>query len=92
MITPQGYHEKNSVSIWTRHGRKLIDVQTYINCMEALKPDIFQVLADADTSTESSLKRVKRSVDDTIKFTAVCANLKEKSEVRSTIGNVIHLW
>ena len=81
MLTPQGYHEKNSVSIWTRHGRKLIDVQTYINCMEALKPDMFQVMADADTSTESSMKRVKRSVDDTIKFTTICANLKEKSEV-----------
>nr|CAG4636286.1 EOG090X08JG [Eubosmina coregoni]SVE69881.1 EOG090X08JG [Eubosmina coregoni] len=79
--TPQGYHEKNSVSIWTRHGRKLIDPQTYINCMESLKPDMFQAVADADTSTDSTMKRVKRSVDDTIKFHSICANLKEKSEV-----------
>lgn len=49
--------------------------------MESLKPDMFQAVADADTSTDSTMKRVKRSVDDTIKFHSICANLKEKSEV-----------
>lgn len=79
--TPEGYHEKNSISLWTRGGRKSVDSQTYISCMEALKPDIFQAMPDGDTTSNSSLKRVKKSVDNTVKFTALCAELKEKSEV-----------
>nr|CAG4651094.1 EOG090X08JG [Simocephalus serrulatus]SVE94321.1 EOG090X08JG [Simocephalus serrulatus] len=79
--TPEGYHEKNSISLWTRGGRKLVDPHTYISCMEALKPDIFQAMVDGDTSPSSSFKRVKRSVDDTVKWSSICADLKENSEV-----------
>nr|SVE82567.1 EOG090X08JG [Daphnia magna] len=79
--TPEGYHEKNSISLWTRGGRKLIDPQTYITCIEALKPDMFQAIVDGDTTSNSSVKRVRRSVDDTVKFAGICADLKEKSEV-----------
>ena len=79
--TPEGYHEKSSISLWTRGGRKLVDAQTYISCVEALKPDIFQAMVDGDTTSSSSFKRVKRSVDDTVKFTGICAELKNNSEV-----------
>ncbi len=79
--TPEGYHEKSSISLWTRGGRKLVDAQMYISCMEALKPDFFQAMVDGDTTPTSSFKRVKRSVDDTVKFTGICAELKNSSEV-----------
>nr|SVE75838.1 EOG090X08JG [Daphnia hispanica] len=79
--TPEGYHEKNSISLWTRGGRKLVDPQTYMTCIEALKPDMFQAIVDGDTTSNSSAKRVRRSVDDTVKFAGICADLKEKSEV-----------
>lgn len=72
---------KNAVSVWTRGGRKLIDTTTFVSSMEALKPDVFQMLADSDTTLNSSTKRVKNSVDATIKFAAICAEAKEKSEV-----------
>nr|SVE74265.1 EOG090X08JG [Daphnia barbata] len=80
-ITPEGYHEKNSISLWTRGGRKLINPEIYMSCIEDLKPDMFQAIVDGDTTSSSSAKRVRRSVDDTIKFTAACADLKEKSEI-----------
>nr|SVE73639.1 EOG090X08JG [Daphnia atkinsoni] len=79
--TPEGYHEKNSISLWTRGGRKVVDPQTYMTCIEALKPDMFQAILDGDTTSSSSVKRVKRSVDDTVKFAGICADLKEKSEI-----------
>nr|CAG4649450.1 EOG090X08JG [Scapholeberis mucronata]SVE93700.1 EOG090X08JG [Scapholeberis mucronata] len=78
--TPVGYHDKNSVSLWTRGGRKLLDPQTYISCMETLKPDLFQAMVDTDTNPSSSFKRVKRSVDDTVKFLRACNQLKRNSE------------
>ncbi|EFX83200.1 hypothetical protein DAPPUDRAFT_315961 [Daphnia pulex] len=46
VATPEGYHEKNFISLWTIGGRKLIDPQTYISCIEALKPDMFQAIVD----------------------------------------------
>ena len=49
--------------------------------MEALKPDLFQALADGDSNLNSSMKRVKKSVDATVKFASTCALLKEQSEV-----------
>lgn len=46
----------------TRGGRKLVDPQTYISCIEALKPDMFQAIADGDTTQRSTDKRVRKSV------------------------------
>lgn len=42
---------------------------------------MFQAILDGDTTSNSSVKRVRRSVDDTVKFAGICADLKEKSEV-----------
>lgn len=42
---------------------------------------MFQAIVDGDTTSNSSVKRVRRSVDDTVKFAGICADLKEKSEV-----------
>ena len=92
--TPEGYHDKHAVSLWTRAGRKLVDASTYMSCMEALKPDVFQMLSDSDTKPNSTAKRVKTSVDATIKFARTCAELKENSEVYifkcSFVYSVIH--
>ena len=90
-LTPEGYHDKNSVSMWARGGRKLLNPTSYISYVEGLKPDIFQMLCDGDTNVDSSTKRVKKSVDSTLKFATLCASLKEKSEVDNIIQYNIHL-
>lgn len=79
--TPEGYHDKNSVSVWTKGGRKLLNPTSYISYVEGLKPDIFQMLSDGDTNITSSSKRVKKSVDATLKFAKLCDSLKNESEV-----------
>nr|CAG4643306.1 EOG090X08JG [Ilyocryptus agilis] len=81
--TPGGYHDKNSISIWPKGGRKLLDAKSYISCMEELNPDVFQLLSDGDTAINSSAKRVKKSVDATFKFAETCADLKNKSKTLS---------
>nr|CAG4650264.1 EOG090X08JG [Sida crystallina] len=78
---PQGYHDKNSISMWTRGGRKLVDPSTYMSCMEVLKPDVFQLLADGDTEVKSSNKRIKKAVDATLSFAEMCTYMKENSQV-----------
>jgi len=42
---------------------------------------MFQAIVDGDTTQSSSAKRVRKSVDVTVKFAGVCADLKEKSDV-----------
>lgn len=79
--TPQGYHDKKSVSLWTRGGRKLIDPHIYMSSIEILKPDIYQLLADGDATMDSSLKRLKKSVDATVNFAEQCHSFRKKSEV-----------
>lgn len=58
-----------------------MDPNSYIQAMEALKPDFFQALSDGDSNMNSSAKRLKKSVDATVKFASTCALLKEQSEV-----------
>lgn len=57
--------------------------------MEALKPDLFQALADGDSNLNSSMKRVKKSVDATVKFASTCALLKEQSEVAVNYDSIV---
>lgn len=42
---------------------------------------MFQAIVDGDTTQSSSAKRVRKSVDVTVKFAGICADLKEKSDV-----------
>nr|CAG4640977.1 EOG090X08JG [Eulimnadia texana] len=81
IATPQGYNEKSYVSIWGRSGRKQVDAGTFIEMMEAQKPDVIQILADGDTDLNSSKKRLTKAVDRTLSFAETCWALKEKSEV-----------
>jgi len=71
--------------MWARGGRKLLNPTSYISNIEGLKPDIFQMLCDGDTNVNSSNKRVKKSVDSTLKFAALCDSLKANSELLKQI-------
>nr|CAG4638543.1 EOG090X08JG [Cyclestheria hislopi] len=89
--TPQGYHEKHSLSIWTRGGRRLLDASTYMSSIEAMKPDWFQYLVDADTNVNSSSKRLQKSVDRTVDFAKICFSIQQKSEVLKEIPAFISI-
>ncbi|XP_014673970.1 PREDICTED: queuine tRNA-ribosyltransferase subunit QTRTD1-like [Priapulus caudatus] len=77
---PTGYNEKTCVSVWGQSGRTKVDIEAYISIVEAFQPDWFQALCDSDTGKESSLKRIRKSVDRTISFLDSCLKMQEASK------------
>ncbi|RIA89345.1 tRNA-guanine(15) transglycosylase-like protein [Glomus cerebriforme] len=62
------YNTDKYVSIYTCHGVRQITSDSYIKYMNIYKPDIFASLADKITDETPSLKRIKKSVDRTLKW------------------------
>ncbi|GFG40511.1 hypothetical protein Cfor_07575 [Coptotermes formosanus] len=81
VVTPHGFSEMDTISIWPRNGRKQLDADKYMDIIEAFQPDMYQVLCDGDTNTTSSKRRVQKSVDRSITFFERCIKRHEKSEV-----------
>lgn len=56
----------------------------FMAIQQALQPDWFQCLSDgeASCSEETSIKRVRKSVDRSLVFLDNCLQLQEESEVR----------
>lgn len=81
VVTPHGFSEMDTISIWPRNGRKQLDPDKYMDIIEAFQPDIYQVLCDGDTNTTSSKRRVQKSIDRSIIFFERCIKRHEKSEV-----------
>lgn len=65
---PSGYNDKSSVAVWGRAGKMKMDPKLFVKMQEAFQPDWIQCLGDADTDKESSKKRVKKAVDNTLNF------------------------
>ncbi|CAG8581770.1 8052_t:CDS:2 [Funneliformis mosseae] len=56
------------VSVYTAHGVRQVTSDSYIKYMNIYKPDIFVSLVDNIADEAPSLKRVKRSVDRTLRW------------------------
>lgn len=74
------FHEKDLVPIFSRSGRKNFTSERYMQLVEAFKPDIYVPLFDGDTDSESSKKRLQKSLDRTEKFIEQCLEVHRKSE------------
>lgn len=57
--------------------------------IETLKPDIYLALCDGDTDSQSSKKRITKSVTRTSKLFRECFRLHEESEVRQRLWKQI---
>lgn len=75
-----GHHEKAGVPLFTRHGKKVISPEIFMDFVEAFKPDFFHLLSDGDTSFDSSKKRSIQSVTRTIDFAQKCLEIKNERE------------
>ncbi|XP_068210253.1 queuine tRNA-ribosyltransferase accessory subunit 2 isoform X2 [Palaemon carinicauda] len=60
--TPSGYNEKRGISLWTYSGRQVLSAERYLTLVEAMQPDWYESLNDADTDKESSKKRITKSI------------------------------
>lgn len=80
-LTQSGHHFKDSVPIWTRSGKVLINADTYMNAVESFNPDVYYLLSDGDTNVTSPAKRVTKAVDRTLLFYTQCLERHKKSEI-----------
>lgn len=81
VVTPHGFAEMGTLSIWTRNGRKQLDPDKYMDIIETFQPDMYQVLCDGDTNSTSSKKRVQKSIGRSFRFFERCIQRHEKSEI-----------
>ncbi|XP_055840503.1 queuine tRNA-ribosyltransferase accessory subunit 2 [Episyrphus balteatus] len=91
--TPSGFNDKDIVPLFTRRGKEPLSAQQYMTLVEAISPDIYIGLYDADTNEESSKKRVQKSVERTEVFFNYCyekhtnsSNLSKKSIFAPVVG------
>lgn len=80
-LTQPGHHVKDSIPIWTRGGKILINPESYMNAVETFKPDMYYLLSDGDTNISSSAKRVSKAVDRTLMFINQCLMRHNKSPI-----------
>ncbi|XP_055913198.1 queuine tRNA-ribosyltransferase accessory subunit 2 [Eupeodes corollae] len=91
--TPSGFNDKDMVPLFTRRGKEPLSSEQYMELIEAISPDIYTGLYDADTNEDSSKKRVQKSVDRTEMFFNYCyekhttsVNLSKKSIFAPIVG------
>lgn len=80
-LTLTGHHFRDSIPIWTRNGKVLIDTASYMNAVETFKPDMYYFLSDGDTNICSPTKRVNKAVDRTLLFFRECLKRHKQSSV-----------
>lgn len=75
-----GYNDKNGVALWSRCGKTMVNVDSFMRSMEAMFPDWYQALSDSDTDVNSSNKRILKSVDRTLAFLDKIVEKQQSSE------------
>ncbi|XP_068199880.1 queuine tRNA-ribosyltransferase accessory subunit 2 isoform X2 [Antennarius striatus] len=79
--TPTGYTTNKTVSVWGSGGRIELTVSKYMALLKAVQPDWYQSMADGETwQNNTSLKRVRKSVDRTLGHLDECLLLHQKSQ------------
>ncbi|XP_055689915.1 queuine tRNA-ribosyltransferase accessory subunit 2 [Lutzomyia longipalpis] len=86
-----GHHEKGGVPMFTRHGKRVVSPEIFMDFVEAFQPDCFHLLCDGDTTTTSSKKRGIQSVTRSIDFTEKCLERVRKSDGGSKLRKMFIL-
>ncbi|KAL4218928.1 Queuine tRNA-ribosyltransferase subunit qtrtd1 [Mactra antiquata] len=89
---PTGYNTKTGIGLWGKGGKTQLDCEGYIQCIEAMIPDWFQSMSDADTDSTSTNKRAGKAVERTIKFLdLILENLKTSKTLEKSVlfGSIV---
>ncbi|CAL7935665.1 unnamed protein product [Xylocopa violacea] len=79
--TLSGFHETDSIPVWTRNGKRVITANKYMDIVEAFRPDMYVALCDGDTNINSSKKRVSKAVQRSMTFFEQCFAKHSSSEM-----------
>lgn len=85
-VTVSGFNDKDTVSIFTKHGKQLINPDEYMDVVEAFRPDFYLALCDGDTGPDCSSKRVRKSIERSKKMTERCLVRHNNSQVLKNNG------
>lgn len=77
--TPSGYNKGDEVAVWTKNGKRTVDPSKYMNMIEKMKPDMYLALCDGDVNSDSSKKRIVKSMTRTSKLFKDCYNYHQAS-------------
>ncbi|MPC63920.1 Queuine tRNA-ribosyltransferase subunit QTRTD1 [Portunus trituberculatus] len=80
-VTPSGYNDKQGVSTWTYTGRRTLTAQSYMQLVEAARPDWYEALSDADTPPTASKKRLSKSLNNSKLYVDSCFHHHTQSQV-----------
>ncbi|XP_062515982.1 queuine tRNA-ribosyltransferase accessory subunit 2-like [Corticium candelabrum] len=62
------YNEEKTVSVWTVSGRHKLTLESHMEVVDAFQPDWFQCLSDPAVGGTLPPKRIRKSVDRTLRF------------------------
>ncbi|CAK6972878.1 queuine tRNA-ribosyltransferase accessory subunit 2 isoform X1 [Scomber scombrus] len=78
---PTGHTTYKTVSVWGSGGRIELTVEKFMDLQKTIQPDWYQSMADGETwQTNTSRKRVRKSVDRTLAHLDECLLLHQKSQ------------
>lgn len=91
--TPKGFNTCNSVAVMACGQRIDLAPETYMEFVEALQPDMFELLVDSDVLPSDGKKRNTKSVDRSLHFIERCfqysqGNSKLQSKSKMICGIV----
>ncbi|CAI8039086.1 Queuine tRNA-ribosyltransferase accessory subunit 2 [Geodia barretti] len=81
-----GFNEEKSTSVWTNGGRMKVSVAGYMEFVRASRPNVFESLCDSVSSQTNKLKRVRKSVDRTLRFLDQTLAMRQNCQVLEECG------
>ncbi|XP_063987357.1 queuine tRNA-ribosyltransferase accessory subunit 2 [Diachasmimorpha longicaudata] len=79
--TPHGYQKYVTTAVWSKHGQHQITPETYMNLVEAFKPDIYVALCDGDSNEETPEKKVTKVVERSKRQFDQCFQIHQSSDI-----------
>ncbi|KAL1006530.1 hypothetical protein UPYG_G00073480 [Umbra pygmaea] len=80
-LSPTGHITNKTVSVWGSGGRIELSVDKFMALQKAVQPDLYQSMADGETwPSNTSRKRVRKSVDRTLAHLDECLLLHHKTQ------------
>lgn len=90
-VTPSGYNDKQGVSTWMYSGRCALTAQSYMQLVEAVRPDWYEALSDADTPPTASKKRISKSMNSSRQYVDSCLQHHTQSQSLQGCGVLLPL-
>lgn len=88
-VTPSGFQQADSISVWSRTGKKLFTADKYMDLVEVFEPDLYVALCDGNL--HNSEKRLSKAMDRSKILTEQCLKrhaASNKLKSKSILGAV----